>query len=63
MACDYILDNNLTEFWDQSLGKAYVNFMTKPLKDRHLQLEIESRGDDVDGRKAREMKGWGPTEE
>ncbi|KAF3941680.1 hypothetical protein ABW19_dt0209162 [Dactylella cylindrospora] len=61
IACDYIIENMLIETWERELGKEYSNFMMKPMKELHLQLEKESRRNDVDGKKARGERGWGPS--
>ncbi|KAK6355329.1 hypothetical protein TWF696_004439 [Orbilia brochopaga] len=61
IACDYIIENMLIETWERDLGKGYSNFMMKPMKELHLQLEKEARKSDFDGRKAREEMGWGPS--
>ncbi|KAJ6260892.1 hypothetical protein Dda_3553 [Drechslerella dactyloides] len=61
IACDYIIENMLIETWERDLGKAYSNFMMKPMKDLHLELEKEARKSDFDGKKAREEMGWGPS--
>ncbi|KAK6537022.1 hypothetical protein TWF281_001225 [Arthrobotrys megalospora] len=61
IACDYIIENMLIETWERELGKEYATFMIKPMKELHLHLEKEARKSDVDGRKAREEMGWGPS--
>ncbi|EPS43819.1 hypothetical protein H072_2116 [Dactylellina haptotyla CBS 200.50] len=61
IACDYIIENLLIETWERELGKEYSNFMIKPMKELHLELEREARKIDFDGKKAREGRGWGPT--
>ncbi|KAF3910112.1 hypothetical protein AA313_de0204353 [Arthrobotrys entomopaga] len=61
IACDYIIENLLIETWERELGKSYSNFMMKPMKELHLELEKEARKSDLDGKKARGEMGWGPT--
>ncbi|KAF3901607.1 hypothetical protein ABW21_db0204723 [Orbilia brochopaga] len=61
IACDYIIENMLIETWERDLGKGYSNFMMKPMKELHLELEKEARKSDFDGKKAREEMGWGPS--
>lgn len=60
IAADYIIENMLIETWERDLGREYSSFMVKPMKELHLELEKESRRGDLDGRRAREGKGWGP---
>ncbi|KAK6361148.1 hypothetical protein TWF730_004892 [Orbilia blumenaviensis] len=61
IACDYIIENMLIETWEREIGREYTNFMIKPMKELHLHLEKEARKSDIDGRKAREGMGWGPS--